>query len=149
MGLIILTKNDKKVYNIVKIKNTEENEMKKPEPIETLKSITVKNRKEAQQYVWKYFSKYPYPSEELSEKAGYTVYTALDDDSGSYMADLGTAYEINYEDGDDYAESFKIWFEPYELVSDALRETEAENKILREKLEAVKALIAEIETAIH
>ena len=29
MGLIMLTKNDKKVYNIVKIKNTEENEMKK------------------------------------------------------------------------------------------------------------------------
>ena len=113
--------------------------MKKHESIRNEKSLAVATKEQA----WKKANKLAgfnfSLDEESTAAAGYPIYSADSKRERSYIADLGTAIEINYID-EGYCESFHIRINADALAADRDEWKKEADKFERLYLEAIAEL---------
>lgn len=113
--------------------------MKKHESVINIKSLAVATKEQA----WKKASKlagFDFSlDEESTAAAGYPIYSADSRFEQSYIADLGSAIEINYID-EGYCESFHIRINADALAGDRDEWKKEADKFERFYLEAIAEL---------
>lgn len=119
--------------------------MKKPESLKGLRSIKVQSEWEAWLKVDELFATDYLKDDVASENAGYPIYRSTLHGEYSWISNLGCGLELNFSDGDEYFESFKIWIAPQQTVEEMLAarisKLESEVKELNESLASAQCVI--------